>query len=60
MKFLKMKMTGLSANLFGDFLLGIREGKSIEAVLKEAYGRKFKNGISDLKEKWVEFIKSRY
>jgi hypothetical protein len=48
------------ASLYGKFILKIRHGKSIERALKETYHPKFKNGIKDLEEYWLEYVQTKY
>ena len=44
----------LRAN-FGRFLIMVKDGK-VDSALKEAFQWKYKNGISDLEERWLDFI----
>ena len=48
------------ASLYGNFILKIRHGKSVEQALKETYHPKFKNGIADLEKYWLKYIQTRY
>lgn len=45
---------------YGKFLTCLKNGRSVEAALKEAYQRKYKNGASDLELRWLEFIRRKY
>ncbi|MEA3305275.1 MAG: hypothetical protein U9R52_00510 [Candidatus Omnitrophota bacterium] len=49
----------LRAN-FGRFLMLIKNGKKADSALKEAFQWKYKNGISSLEERWLDFIGKRY
>jgi len=48
------------ASLFGEFLIRIKQGKSVEDALKQIYQWKFQGGIPDLEERWIKYIKTRY
>ncbi|MDP8261360.1 MAG: peptidase MA family metallohydrolase [Candidatus Kappaea frigidicola] len=48
------------ASLYGNFILKIRHGKSVDQALKETYHPKFKNGISDLEKYWIKYIQTKY
>jgi len=45
---------------FGKFLTCLKNGESTEQALKNSYQWKYKNGVSDLETRWLEFIKRKY
>ncbi len=45
---------------FGKFLTFLKNGQSRDEALNNAYQWKYKNGVSDLEKRWLEFIKRKY
>jgi hypothetical protein len=45
---------------YGRFLTFIKDGDTVEEALKNAYQWKYKNGISDLEARWLDYVKKRY
>lgn len=45
---------------YGKFLTCLKNGQSIDAALKNSYQWKYKNGVSDLEKRWLEFIRRKY
>lgn len=45
---------------FGKFLTCLKNGQTAEKALKNAYQWKYKNGVSGLEKRWIEFIKQKY
>lgn len=45
---------------FGKFLTCLKGGQSQDDALKSAYQWKYKNGVSGLELRWLEFIKRKY
>ena len=45
---------------FGRFLTCLKNGETAEDALKKSYQWKYKNGISDLEKRWLDFVKKKY
>jgi len=45
---------------YGRFLSQVKNGESIQEALKKSYQWKYKNGITDLEKRWLEYVKRRY
>jgi len=53
-------ITGNIKANYGRFLSSLKSGASVEEALKSSYQWKYKNGINDLEERWLDFVRGRY
>lgn len=47
-------------NLFGKFILELKNGKSAEDALKNVYQWKYAKGIDDLEKAWIKYVRTKY
>jgi hypothetical protein len=45
---------------FGKFLTRLKKGQPVEKALKKVYQWKYKKGITELEQRWLEFVNKRY
>ena len=45
---------------FGRFLTYLKKDYTVEDALKKSYQWKYRNGISDLEKRWLDFVKKKY